>query len=88
MAQKSIFATSWQRTRPDLASLLVDSQRYLYLWIGLLFAHLLRLAIAFSGIDPDILKYVSLMEKWTWIASFACFFARVLLRAARAVRRD
>jgi hypothetical protein len=85
---KSIFESSWQKARPDLAALLADSLRYLYLWIGMLFAHFVRFAMALSGIDPDTVRYVALMERWTWIASFACFFARVLIRAARAVRRD
>ena len=89
MAQKpNIFAASWQRTRLDLTSALVDFQRSLYLWVGLLSAHLLRFTIALSGIDPDTVKYIALMERWTWISSFACFFIRVVIRAVRAVGRD
>jgi hypothetical protein len=89
MAQKpSIFAASWQKTRPDVVAAIADFQRYLYLWVGMLLAHLLNLTMALSGIDPETVKYMALMEKWTWISSFACFFIRVLFRAARAVGRD
>jgi len=84
----SVSAASWRKTRPDLLSALIDFERYLYLWAGVLCAHLVRLAVALVGIDLEIVRYVALMEKWTWISSFACFFIRALLKATRAALRD
>ncbi len=88
MAKLSLLSASWRKTRRDLLSALVDFLRYLYIWAGVLLAHLLKLAMGLSGIDPVIVKDVALLEKWTWIASFACFFVGVLIRAARGLMRD
>lgn len=87
-AKTGILADSWRKTRPGLVSALIDFERYLYLWAGVLCAHLVRLAGALVGIDPEIVKYVALMEKWTWISTFACFFIRAIFKAARVVPRD
>jgi hypothetical protein len=86
--RKIRFSASWNKTRPDLLSALIDFERYLYLWAGVFGAHLVRLAGALFGIDPDIVKYLALMEKWAWISTFACFFVRALLKAARGLKRD
>ena len=62
-AKPDILAASWRKTRPNLLSALIDFERYLYLWAGVLCAHLVRLAVALVGIDVEIVKYVTLMEK-------------------------
>jgi len=72
-----------KKLRPQALAGVVESGEYALLWARLLVAHFLKLGAALAGIDVDIIRVVSLMEKWVWIASFAMFFFRVVIRLRR-----
>jgi len=78
---------AWAQLRPDMLSGVVEFGQYLRLWAVVLGAHLVRLIMATAGIEPEITKPVALMERWVFIASFASFFWRVLLRLYHSTKR-
>jgi hypothetical protein len=85
MAGKPSFSlTAWNRLRPKLLAVVVDAGEYVVVWLGIVIAHLVKLAVAAAGVESDIIQPISVMEKWTWIASFAMFFWRSLLRMWRS----
>lgn len=72
-----------KKLRPQAIAVAVDTGQYIILWVGILIAQLVKILIALTAIDPDVIRAVSFMEKWVWIASFAAFFIRTLLRLFR-----
>lgn len=86
MVDRLGFATeAWNRLRSKALAALVDQGEYLIIWAGVTIAHVVKVAVAAVGIDPDIIHWVSIMEKWVWIASFVSFFWRILLRVWRSL---
>jgi len=75
---------AWRRMRPNAVAVAVDTGDYVLIWAGIVAAHIVKVMVAAAGIDPDIIQAVSFMEKWTWIASFAAFFWRTLMRIWRS----
>ena len=78
----------WLKIRPEAEAALSDASNYLILWLGLLFADLVRKSAALLGIDADVIHWIWVMEKWVWIASFGAFFCQVLIRLWRNVRKS
>jgi hypothetical protein len=76
------------KVRPEAEAAVADAANYLILWLGLLFAELIRRAAALAGIDADVIHLIWIIEKWVWIASFGAFFCQVLIRAWRNIRRS
>lgn len=77
----------WKRLRPPMIAGVIDFALYLRLFLLLLGEHIIRIAIAAAGIDPEIIKDVAWMEKWTFLALFAGFFVRILMGAFNELRR-
>lgn len=69
-----------KQLRPQVIAAIVEALENALLWGRIFVAHLAILLAAFSGIDPDIIRVVSFMEKWVWIGAFAAFFVRVGIR--------
>ena len=84
--QPGFFATIWKRLRPHALAGAVEFGQYLILWTGVLGVHFVKVLAAVSGVEPEIIQPVSFMEKWVWIASFAAFFWRVIIRVWRTSR--
>jgi hypothetical protein len=85
--QPSALGKSWTKLRPDFIAATTDCGGYLLLWIGVLAAHFIKLFVEYLGVDSEIINKVSFLETWTWIASFVCFFVRIVFRAVRAIFR-
>jgi hypothetical protein len=85
LQQSGFFVTVWTRLRPAALSAVVDFGQYVFLWAGVLGAHLIKVLAAASGLEVEVIRAISFMERWTWIASFAAFFLRVLLRVSRGL---
>jgi hypothetical protein len=77
------FVTVGQRLRPHALAGAVETGEYVILWTRVFIVHLVKIIAAFVGLDPDIIRVVSFMEKWVWIATFAAFFCRIFLRLWR-----
>ena len=87
MTEKLGFLASIKkRLRPRAIAEAVDTGHYLLLWTGVLIAHVVKVIMASAGVDPDVIRYVSWMEKWFWIGSFANFFWRMALHQWRMPR--
>jgi len=69
----------WSHISPNVLSALVETSEYAILCGKIALAHIIKVGLGFAGIDPEIIKLVSLMEKWVWIAGFAEFFIRCLI---------
>ena len=80
-------ATAWRRLRPQTLAVVIEFGGYLQLWILALAEHVARRLIAAAGVDPDVIAFVGWVEKWFFIASFASFFWRLLVRLYRETRR-
>ena len=78
--------TVWKKLRPQAIGAAVEFGDYLIIWIGVLAAHFIKVMGALCGVEPEIIKVVSFIEKWVWIATFAAYFWRVLTRVIRGVR--
>jgi hypothetical protein len=78
--------TVWKKLRPHAIVGVVDFGQYVILWAGVLGAHGVTALVAIAGVDPEIIKFVSFMEKWLWIASFVSFLWRIATRAWRVLR--
>jgi hypothetical protein len=74
----------WQTLRLHALSTVFDLADYLVVWLGVVCAHFVRLALVLIGIDSEILKPVHWMETVTTLFLFCSFFWRVVLRAARS----
>ncbi len=74
------FREAWKRLRSRALAAAVDTGEYVILWASLVVAHIVKVICAAAGVDLGIIDAVSLMEKWVWIASFAAFFWRVIVR--------
>jgi hypothetical protein len=82
----SVLGTVRRQLRPDVIAAMVDFGRFVILWTGVFGAHLTKVIAAVSGIDPEFIQVVSFMERWVWVASFAAFFWRVLVKLWRQVQ--
>jgi hypothetical protein len=80
----AFFEVLWKRLRPHALSAAVEFGQYLFLWAGVLGVHFIKIIAQAAGVESDIIDPVSFMERWMWIASFAAFFWRVLIRVWRA----
>jgi hypothetical protein len=78
--QPPFFKTVWQGVRPHALAGMIDFGQYLNMWAGVFGAHLAKLFFASAGVEAEIIKLVSVIEKWVWIASFFAFFWRILVR--------
>jgi hypothetical protein len=79
---------AWKAFRPHALNLVIETGLYLRYWISVLVAHVVRLAMAIIGVEPGVVKIVAWMEKWVFLASFASFFWRLLVRLYRETRRE
>ena len=77
----------WKKLRSPTIAGVVDFALYLRLFLLLLGEHLIRITVAAAGVDPEIIKDVAWMEKWTFLALFAGFFIRVLMVLFNELRR-
>jgi hypothetical protein len=85
MATKAgFFREAWKRLRPNALAATIDVGEYVVLWAGLIVAHVVKFTAATAGVDSDVVQRVSFMEKWVWIASFAAFFWRTVVRIWRS----
>jgi hypothetical protein len=83
----SFWAEPWRKLRPQAQSLVVEVGLYFRYWIVVLIAHVVRIVMAAAGIEPEFVNLVALMEKWVFLASFASFFWRLLVRLCKETRR-
>jgi hypothetical protein len=58
----------------------IDLGIYLVLWASVLFAHVVRVLMGLWGIEPVLITGVRWAETGVFMASFAGFFVRILLR--------
>jgi hypothetical protein len=84
--QGTFSAEVWAQVRPNAISQAVEIENLFLLWASVLIAHLMTMLAAAIGFDPDFVKYVSFMERWTWRATFAAFFFGVWIRLYRTLR--
>lgn len=80
------YAEVWKRLRPQAIAVAVEIGEYAIFWAAIFVVHVVKVAAAIGGIEPDLIQPISFMEKWTWIATFAAFFWRVLMRVWRTMR--
>jgi len=83
MQKTGFFGAVWKQLYPHVLSGLVEFGHYAILWIGVSAVHFVRIIATAFGVDPEIMRPVSFMERWVWIATFAAFFFRVLIRVWR-----
>ena len=75
-----------KRLRPQATEAVVEAGEHMILWAKILVVHFIKLIAALAGVEPEIIRVVSFMERWVWIASFVVFFWRVLGRLWRMPR--
>lgn len=83
----AFFTSLWIGVRPDLLSGAIEFGQYTILWMGVLGAHLIKVLAAVSGVEQEIIRPISFMERWVWIATFLSFFWRILIRVGRVAFR-
>jgi hypothetical protein len=76
-----------KKLRAPMISGVIDFALYLRLFLLLLGEHLIRIAVAASGVDPETINDVAWMERWAFLALFAGFFIRILMGAYNELRR-
>jgi hypothetical protein len=87
MVEKLSFGTIvWNRLRPQALAAAVETGEHALLWARILIIHFIKLTVALARVDPDIIRVASFMEKWVWIATFAMFFCRIVIRLWRIPR--
>ena len=86
MPRKEFWAEARNKLRPHALSAVVEFGQYLMLWALVAGAHLVRLGMELIGIDPQLVFIVALLEKWVFIASFASFFWRIIIRLYNSAR--
>jgi hypothetical protein len=79
--QTGFFREAWKGLRPKALAATIDIGEYVVLWAGLIVADVVKVIAATAGVDPEVIQSVSFMEKWAWIASFAAFFLRIVVRS-------
>ena len=70
----------WQGVRSKLLAAAIDTGQYLTIWALVAVAHLVKLVMAYLGVDQMLVAVVTFLEKWVFIASFASYFWRILMR--------
>ncbi len=85
---KWFFDEAWSRLLPTALSQFVDFGEYVFTWAGILGAHFVKFIAAAVGFDPEVIKFVSFIEKWVWIATFAAFFVRILIRLGHSLLKE
>ena len=71
---------AWKKLRPHVLSAVIEIGIYLRYWLMVLVAHVVRLVMSAGGIDLWLVGLVGWMENIVFIASFASFFWRLLVR--------
>jgi hypothetical protein len=85
MAEKTAFIQeTWKRLRPEALAAAVDTGHYLIIWASILAEHTVKYIVAATGVDPDVIRMVSFLEKWVWIGTFVMFFLRLVMRLVKA----
>ena len=77
----------WRKLRPRAIAAVIDFGLYTRLWLLLLGEHIVRIAVAASGFDPETIRYVAWMEKWTFLSLFAGFFIRIFMGLVNDLRQ-
>jgi hypothetical protein len=85
--EPGFFPTVWLDLRPHAVSAAVDFGRYVIVWSGVLIAQVVKVIAAASGVELQIIETISFMERWVWIATFAAFFWRILIRLWRSLQK-
>jgi hypothetical protein len=78
--KKHFFSEAWQQIRPHALAVFVDFMQTLFLWAGVLGAHMVRVLMTAAGIDESLVSLVGTLEKWAFLASFFVFFVRIVIR--------
>jgi len=77
---KDFLVEAWQGARPKVLAIAIDLGDYLSIWAAVTAAHLVRWVMTYIGIDPMLIRIVAFLEKWVFVASFASYFGRVIVR--------
>ncbi len=77
------FTASTQKLRLQGIAIFHDFGFYVLLWLGVMGIYLVRLAVAATGFDPEVLKIVHWMESATDVTLCGSFFGRIAIRAIR-----
>ena len=77
----------WKKLRPHALSTTIEIGVYLRYWIMVLVAHVAKFVMSGAGIDPWLVRLVGWMENIVFIASFASFFFRLLVRLYSETKR-
>jgi len=81
------WAEAWKKLRTRALDTVIEAALYLRIWALVLLAHIARVVMAAAGVEPELVSFVAWMEKWVFIASFASFFWRLLVRIYNETRR-
>lgn len=83
----SFWTEAWRKLKPHALAVVLETGVYLRYWLLVLLAHGAKVVMSASGIEPELIEVVLWMERVVFIASFASFFVRLLMRLWRETVR-